>query len=1037
MTNYIRKGNVLILGDLNARIGMDKDQQVDIPILDDITPHKQTMALDRSSCDPHINKYGKKLKQLCQGLGLTIANGRAPGDLLGNFTCYNNGGSSVVDYVICDSSFFKRVKKMKVQAPVFSSAHTPLEVLIDCKVSVSNKVEKAPLPPAPRIKWDPYKAELLKAEIASSTNKEKLATINENLSKAANTNEIDRYAKELTNLLFDTSTKVMKLAKKGKRPQKPKTNEWFNSDCVKLKNRLKNLSNLFTKNPKDPYIRGKLSVVRKEYRKVMKMNKTNFEIRNIEELQKLSNNPKEFWSHIKKINNKNKQSNSNNIPSDIWVEHFSSLNKKDPANDPMHKDYCAHIEDKVNNLLKGAVGAAHCEITDRPFTYDEIKWGLKKMKKGKASGLDGVSNDILVCCAESIIPTVTILFNRLIKCQHFPNQWSISVMVPIHKGGELDDPNNYRGISLNSCLSKLFTLLLNTRITQLCEENNIIHENQIGFRKGYRTSDHVLTLKTLVDQAFQKKEKLYVCFIDFKKAYDMVWRNGLYLKLLKYGVSSKFVNLIKDMYSKLLVSINVLDGLSIPFKSHIGLKQGCNLSPILFNIFINDLVDMIGYDNMDSPFLGPKQVSCLLYADDLILISESKEGLQKSIDKLSQFTKEWFLEVNIKKTKCMVFAKGRPNKIPPIWKLNGKPMEVCDSYCYLGVTFTRSGSLKPAAQILNEKAVGAMFSLIRNTNKHGACSIDIMMELFDKMIVPIALYNCEVWGVNDMFPQDPKKECNPISIKKLSDNPTENIQFKFLKIILRLPSRTSNWATISEVGKYPLTLKIIKQICKFYIHLTQSSSSIIQAVIKTNKALASKGYHSYYSYIERIFKLAGVSHLLYTCDPNEIEYQIDCLDKSLVSIYKKCWVKEQECFKLNSKLELFSEIKESFEMAEYVKTIKNPKHRAALTKVRLSAHKYPIETGRYENKAREDRDCPLCCKSIGDEDHYLFECCHPFIKKACAPIRQQLLNLNPSLKNMGSKSRMKFLINNHDFEIIQLVGKLCFITQEKFKEITY
>ena len=114
------------------------------------------------------------------------------------------------------------------------------------------------------------------------------------------------------------------------------------------------------------------------------------------------------------------------------------------------------------------------------------------MKKGKASGLDGVSNDILVCCAESIIPTVTILFNRLIKCQHFPNQWSISVMVPIHKGLELDDPNNYRGISLNSCLSKLFTLLLNTRITQLCEENNIIHENQIGFRKGYRTSDHVL-----------------------------------------------------------------------------------------------------------------------------------------------------------------------------------------------------------------------------------------------------------------------------------------------------------------------------------------------------------------------------------------------------------------------------------------------------------------------------------------------------------------------------------------------------------------
>ena len=81
-------------------------------------------------------------------------------------------------------------------------------------------------------------------------------------------------------------------------------------------------------------------------------------------------------------------------------------------------------------------------------------------------------------------------------------------MVPIHKSGELGEPNNYRGISLNCCLSKLFTLLLNTRVNQFCEENEIIHENQIGFRKGFRTADHVLALKTLTDQAFKDKKKL-------------------------------------------------------------------------------------------------------------------------------------------------------------------------------------------------------------------------------------------------------------------------------------------------------------------------------------------------------------------------------------------------------------------------------------------------------------------------------------------------------------------------------------------------
>ena len=113
-----------------------------------------------------------------------------------------------------------------------------------------------------------------------------------------------------------------------------------------------------------------------------------------------------------------------------------------------------------------------------------------------------------------------------------------------------------------------------------------------------------MCLKTFIDKAFHKKKKLYVCFVDFKKAYDTVWRNGLYWKLLKYGVSAKFVNLLRDMYARLQVSVNVLNGLSLSFISVVGLKQGCNLSPLLFNIFINDLVDMVNHENPDATLLG-------------------------------------------------------------------------------------------------------------------------------------------------------------------------------------------------------------------------------------------------------------------------------------------------------------------------------------------------------------------------------------------------------------------------------------------------
>ena len=187
-------------------------------------------------------------------------------------------------------------------------------------------------------------------------------------------------------------------------------------------------------------------------------------------------------------------------------------------------------------------------------------------------------------------------------------------------------------------------------------------------------------------------------------------------------------------------------------------------------------------------------------------------------------------------------------------------------------------------------------------------------------------------------------------------------------MILRFPSRTSNWAVISEVGKYPVTLKIIKSIIKFSMHISQSPSKIIQAVISSNKDMASNGYRSYFSYIQRIFKLVEIEHILYTGDGKEIIYQILKLDSTLIKHYNQNCEIERNRFK-----------------SDYLKAIKNPLHRTALTRVRFSAHKYPIKTGRYHNVAREDRGCPFGCSSIGNEEHYILACPHPYIDKIRKP----------------------------------------------------
>ena len=124
-------------------------------------------------------------------------------------------------------------------------------------------------------------------------------------------------------------------------------------------------------------------------------------------------------------------------------------------------------------------------------------------------------------------------------------------------------------------------------------------------------------------------------------------------------------------------------------------------------------------------------------------------------------------------------------------------------------------------------------------------------------------------------------------------------------------------------------------------------------------------------------------------------------------------------------------------MSRYLLKNINPSYRAAITKIRLSAHKFPIETERYIGIPRGDRVCPLGCQTIGDEYHYLLACSHPSIDKAFTPIFRELKGIHPELDNMGVLERGEFLLTNDNISTLNLTGKLCYIIQAIFKEITW
>ena len=279
------------------------------------------------------------------------------------------------------------------------------------------------------------------------------------------------------------------------------------------------------------------------------------------------------------------------------------------------------------------------------------------MKNNKSPGDDQITNEMIKCTNKEGIILLTKLFNTILSCGYFPKDWNYGLLRLIHKDGDTDDENNYRAITLNSCLGKLFCTILNQRLYTSLEQENIFCKEQAGFRKNYRTTDQIFLLKNIIKKYISQNKYIYTCFVDFKKAFDSIWRKALVEKMRKLGINGTFLNIVESIYNSTTNSIIYNDNISMAFKSNIGVKQGDTLSTTLFNLYINDLPNIFKFSDNNPVLVGNTEISCLLFADDLIIMSTSGESLQKCLIKLEQYCTTWKLEVNMKKTKIVIFNK--------------------------------------------------------------------------------------------------------------------------------------------------------------------------------------------------------------------------------------------------------------------------------------------------------------------------------------------------------------------------------------------
>ena len=296
-----------------------------------------------------------------------------------------------------------------------------------------------------------------------------------------------------------------------------------------------------------------------------------------------------------------------------------------------------------------------------------------------------------------------------------------------------------------SCLSKIFTGVLNKRVNAWCEEHNIISDSQFRFRKGCSTTDAIFVLHNLIQKILNDKKRLYCAFVDLKKAFDSIYRNALWYKLFNLGIKGKKLRIIRDMYFKVKSCVRSTHSVSDFFQYAVGLRQGEVLSPLLFSLFVEDLELFLQERVTAGLSIDDINLILLLFADDMVLVGNSPEDLQNSLNRLHMYCSEWGLTVNTSKTKIVVFRKRGNVKPDERWTYNGEQVEVVHDFNYLGVVFNYTGSFILNQGVLADKGLKALNVLLSNTRKYDL-NVKTLCQLFDSFIGSILSYGCEVWG---------------------------------------------------------------------------------------------------------------------------------------------------------------------------------------------------------------------------------------------------------------------------------------------------
>ena len=307
---------------------------------------------------------------------------------------------------------------------------------------------------------------------------------------------------------------------------------------------------------------------------------------------------------------------------------------------------------------------------------------------------------------------------------------------------------NYRGLSMLAVARKSYTRILKKRMERRLEE--VLGEEQAGFRPGRSTTDMVFVLRQLAEKFIEYNLTLYNTFIDYSKAFDTIWREFMWQVLNHFGFSKKLIEAIKTLYEANQSAVVVENEITEFFTTSIGVLQGCILSPPLFNLALEAVLNLSQKEIEDIGVkIYGKMYNNMRYADDIDAIAESEEDLQRVTTAIDESSRRSGMVINLDKTKTMVIGRGHKDINITI---NNQVLEQVKSFVYLGSNITENNEhiadVKRRLNIAREK-----FYKLETIWKDKYISDDLKVRLLHALITPIATYGCETWTLTEEIKQ--------------------------------------------------------------------------------------------------------------------------------------------------------------------------------------------------------------------------------------------------------------------------------------------